>query len=92
MRGEIEKRRLTRFVYDRNLLHEVSLSLADLCTLQLHLYFLYSFLCHQTNTKDIAEQSASDTHFVCFIAKTLHSMALNSIIKNTWALKMCPFE
>ena len=32
MRGEIEKRRLTRFVFDRNLLYEVSLSLADLCT------------------------------------------------------------
>ena len=39
MRGEIEKRRLTRFVFDRNLLYEVSLSLADICTLQLHLFF-----------------------------------------------------
>ena len=41
MRGEIEKRRLTRFVFDRNLLHEVSLSLADLCTLQLHLFYIH---------------------------------------------------
>ena len=50
MRGEIEKRRLTRFVFGRNMLHGGPLSLADLCTLQMHLYSFRSVCCRYLET------------------------------------------